>query len=108
MENEQDILRKFIKESLIEEGVMDWLFSRWRKGGHWKGNRTKGDIGILKGLQADLQTVYSTIDSLRSDYPRATKRIRDNVRRIILDLEHINSLISQGIDEKSFLKGELD
>jgi len=94
--NKEEALRKIIRESIIDEGFIDWIRSKW-----------KGDSGNLESAQRELKQIYSSIDPLRKDFPRATKRIRENIRRAILDLEHINTLMSKGIDEKSFLDGDL-
>jgi hypothetical protein len=101
----EEALREFIRESFLGEGIMDKLFSRWRKGGKWLGSKGGGK---LQGLQAQMQSIYNLVGDFKVDYPRASKRIRDNVRRIFLDIEHVNSMLSKGVGEKDFLNRELD
>lgn len=103
----EDQLRELIRESIIEEGIMDWLFSRWRKGGRFLGTSGQG-AGYIEDAQNQLKNIYAAMGKLHKGYPRATKRVRDNVKRVILDLEHINTLIGKGVDEKTFLKSDLD
>lgn len=102
MKSSEDLL-----EELIEEGIMDWLFSRWRRGGRWKGGGGASG-GELQDLQKTLQAMYGSMGPLQKSFPQATRRIRGNIRRIMVDLENINMLISKGVDEKTYLKGELD
>lgn len=100
------ILREYVRNSLeeqgiIEEGILDWLFKRWRRGGGWKGAMKGGHY--LNDVKNQLQNLYGAMGKLRKDYPVATRRVRNNIKRIMLDVEHLDTLISKGMTEKSFL-----
>lgn len=100
MENEEQ-LRHFISETLIEEGVLDWLFSRWRKNGKWKGNKYAAKEGkVLGGFVANLEQIYRSIGELHNEHPRKTKLIRGNLLRAIRDIEDLLIAIERGRTER--------
>jgi len=100
MDNEEQ-LRELIRESLIDEGVMDWLFSRWRKGGSWKGNKLAGkEVGIIGQFIEELERIYKAVGQLQNAYPRKSKLIRGNLLRAVRDLEDLLISIERGRSEK--------
>lgn len=99
--NEEQQLIELIHESLIEEKVMDWFFSRWRKGRTWKGSRLSGkETGVIRKYIEELEIVYRAIGQLNNSHPRKSKLIRGNLLRAIRDLEDLLISIETGRSEK--------
>lgn len=97
----EDKLRELIRESLIEEGVMDWLFSRWRKDGSWKGEKgIKRSTHELDNYISSIEQIYKSVGSLNNDFPRKAKLIRGNLLRVIRDLEDLLVSIERGRSER--------
>lgn len=99
--NNEDRLRMFIRESIFEEGIMDRLFSRWRKNGAWKGNNLSGkDSSAIGEFIRSLETIHKAVGQLQQQFPRKSKLIRGNLIRIIRDLEDLSISIERGRSEK--------
>lgn len=99
--NNEDKLRELIRESIMEEGIMDWLFSRWRKSGAWKGNSLSGkESGVIGEFIESLEAIYKAVGELQQAYPRKSKLIRGNLLRAIRDLEDLLISIERGRSEK--------
>lgn len=86
---------------LMEEGVFDFLFKRWRQDGAWKGGALgKKQAGKMEKLIVALEEVHKAVGPFYSEFPRKTKLIRGNVQRAISDLEDIMFSIQRGRTEK--------
>ncbi len=100
MDNKEK-LEELIRETLVEEGVMDWLFSRWRKGGSWKGNKLSGkETGVVGQFIEELEKIHKAMGALQQSYPRKSKLIKANLLRAIRDLEDLLISIERGRSEK--------
>lgn len=99
--NNEDRLRELIRGSIMEEGIMDRLFSRWRKGGSWKGNGISGkESGLIGEFIRNLETIHKSVGELQGTFPRKAKLIRGNLVRCIRDLEDLLISIERGRSEK--------
>lgn len=101
--NNDDQLRELIRESIVEEGIMDTLFSRWRKNGKWKGHAGRfTEFGQFSDIAKRLTDIYSELEGLSDSFPTASRRLKGNIKRILLDIENLNAMVARGQTEKSF------
>jgi hypothetical protein len=100
---ESQSLRELLEDEsfIMGEGIFDWLFKRWRKGGTWKGNKYGEKQGtMIEVFIKNLEEIYRSMGPMHSEYPRKTKLIRANLLRAIRDMEDLLISVERGRTEK--------
>ncbi len=83
-----DQYEEFLELDNLEEGFLDFIFGKKQFSG------TEKTIAYLEKL-------YGTLGGLKRNYPVHVRRIRNNIKSIIMDLEDLKTLMKMGKSEKS-------
>lgn len=74
---------------LYSEGMFDWLFKR-------KSQQT----AFLSNHYSEMMKLYRDLDRLKGEYPIKVRRIRNNLRTAMTDIQDLKIAIEHGVGEQ--------